>query len=468
MAAGSRLDINGCGKISATWYAGVARAVSLMFGVMTTTVPAFAQAGDTGSSPPPHAIALTSEQLFAIAEQLAAAHRLREAIHFLEPLTTNPNADYRAEARVRIARYALAMGRKAEAVTWFEKLLAEKPDAAAVRVELAEVLAQMGNVSGASHQMQRAAAAKGLPDSVTRAIGQVGAALQDNAPAKFSFQLGVAPDTNINHATQAQAIDIYGLPFTLNKSAQAQSGLGVTSASDLVLQHKINAFGRVVAEIAESGSLYRDTSFNDVSITANIGPEVFGKAISFHPALIYGERWYGGQPLYTVFGDSLTIKLVASRRAQLVVSTSILRFDYQNRADLSGPLYSGGVSYERALSTRTALRLDVTGAREQAANAAEAFYTLGGAATLSRDAGRFIVYSRLGFSRTIGDAQFIAFGAVARDDRLYEGEIGLIYKRIRIWGLSPLVRAKRAVNTSPLALYAYRQSRFEFALTETF
>ncbi|MBU6208218.1 MAG: tetratricopeptide repeat protein, partial [Alphaproteobacteria bacterium] len=301
---------------------------ALGIGLLLGGTPAMAQTVPTGPVPVRHGITLTPEQLFDVAGQLASAGRWREAIHFLEPLTTNPNADYRAEARVRIARYYLALGKPAQAVAWYEKLLEEKPNAAAVRIELAQALAQMGNISGASHQMQRAAAAKGLPDAVSRAIGQVGAALQDDAPVRFSISLGIAPDTNINHATQAQAVSIYGLPFTLNQNAQAQSGIGVTSSADIVVQHKLDSGTRLVAELAESGNSYRDTNFDDIAVTTNVGAEFVHDKVSLHPALVLGRRWYGTQALYDVYGATATLKLALASKALLSITSSALQFDY--------------------------------------------------------------------------------------------------------------------------------------------
>lgn len=414
-----------------------------------------------------HEFSLTPERLFAAAEQLAMERRYKEAIHFLEPLTTNINPDYRAEARARIARIYVVQGDYREAASWFQKLLDEKPDAAAVRVELADVLLRMGDAGAASRQLRRAAAAKELPAAVTRALGRAGAALRSDAPVQFSFQIGIAPDTNINRATQAQAVDIYGLPFALNQTARAQSGVGLTLGGELTLQHKMGATSRMVASISANGNLYRASAFNDLSLTAGIGPEFFHGSISFRPSIIGGERWYGSHPLYKLYGLSAALKVSTSKSAQMNFSLTGLRLDYPVRPDLSGPLYSASIAYERALSQRASVRLNVSGSRIKTVDASQSSSTLGADMTLSRDVGRIIAYTKLGFSRTIGDAPFAGFG-VARDDRLYEGEIGIIYKRISLWGLSPLIRFKRTENHSPLALYDYRQNRYEFALTKTF
>jgi tetratricopeptide (TPR) repeat protein len=412
-------------------------------------------------------LALTPEQMFVLAEQLTLAHRLREAISILVPLTNNRSADYRAEARARIARLYLALGEKRQAAAWFQKLLDEKPGAAAVRIELANVLLELNDSNGARRQFRRAAASRGLPDDVARALGRAGAALLDSAPVQVSMRVGLAPNTNVNYATQAQTVDIYGLPFTLSQSARAQSGVGLISSGDIVVQHRLDASSRLIAEISTDGTFYRNSTFNDVALTGSLGPEIASQLSLFHPAIVIGERWYGAQRLYTLYGLSLAIRQALSNTAQASLTVSESHLDYAYRPDLSGQVSSAGLAYERALSPRTSLRLGLTASRMQASDPAQSTYSAGIDGALSRDVGRFIAFSRLGFSRTIGDAPFSYLG-VGRNDTLGEAELGLIYKRISLWGFSPQLRVKYTQNRSPVAFYAYRQTRFELSLAKTF
>ncbi len=430
--------------------------------------------GDVNAAPPPQPasqqaglVKLTPEQLFALSERLTVEHRLRDAIAFLMPLTNNRNSDYRAEARVRIARLYLGLGERRRAAAWFQKLLDEKPDAPAVRIELAELLLQLNDAGGARRQFQRAAASRALPDSVSRALGRAGAALLDSAPVQLSVRFGLAPNTNINRATQAQTVDIYGLPFTLGQSARAQSGIGLTSSLDLVIQRPIDRSSRLVAELSANGTFYRNTVFNDLALGASIGPEIGGRTRSFRPAIVVGERWYGAQRLYSLYGLSMTWRQALTSTAQASLTLSESRLAYTYRPDLSGHTYAAALVYERALSARTALQLGLTASRGLASDPAQSTRLVGGTIALSRDVGRFIAFGQLGVSRTVGDAPFAYLGA-ARRDLQTSAEFGLIYKRISVWGFSPQVRLKHSENSSPVALFAFKQTSFELSLARSF
>ena len=52
----------------------------------------------------------------------------------------------------------------------------------------------------------------------------------------------LAPDSNINSATDKESIDIYGLPFQLDPSARARSGTGLFFGGDASL--RLNRFGQ--------------------------------------------------------------------------------------------------------------------------------------------------------------------------------------------------------------------------------
>jgi outer membrane protein len=410
---------------------------------------------------------LTAAQLFEAADSAVTQGQYETAITLLTALTNDPNDDYRAEARVRLARIHVALGTLRTAATWYQKVLDEKPNSVAARVELARVLAQLGEEGAAERQLRRAAAAPGLPDDVSRALGRIGAGLRSNAPIGGSFQLGIAPDSNINRATNAQQVDIFGLPFALNEDGQAQSGIGVTVNAGGFVRRKFNANSRLVAQVSIDADLYKKSDFNDISVAANIGPEIRGGRSIFRPSVSAGRRWLGANKLYDFYGISTSLQRSISKTSQIRIVTSVTNFDYPTRADLSGPIYSLALAYEREITPRLSSRVGINAARTDANAPSNASNTVGGDITLSRDAGRFTVFSRIGYSYTKGDAPFVAF-ATNRRDNLYDAEIGLVFRQISALGLSPLIRVKRTENKSPITIFDFKRTRFEFALTRSF
>src|SRR5690606_8418728 len=91
----------------------------------------------------------------------------------------DPNLDIRSEARFRLGMMLADQKRHADAALAFRAILDEQPGAARVRLELARVLAAMGD-EGRARQQIRQAQASGLPPEVAQVVDRFAAALRSN------------------------------------------------------------------------------------------------------------------------------------------------------------------------------------------------------------------------------------------------------------------------------------------------
>jgi tetratricopeptide (TPR) repeat protein len=416
----------------------------------------------------PCAVEITATQIFDEADRLAIAKDFDQAVALLKIVTHDRNPDFRAEARVRIARYLTAAGDSYGAAYWYQQLLDEKPDAAAVRIELARLLAAMGEESSAARELRRAEAI-GLPPEVSRAIRDATEAFRSNQPIGFNASIGIAPDTNVNSATSSDTINIFGLPFQLGDDGKAKSGVGLTFESNLIIRRPTNRLGRLITEISASGRLYRDNRFNDTTFAVRTGPELrVTTAIAFRPALTVGRRIYGTETLYDFFGVSGVEQFRADSKAQVTINQAVSRFSYSPmRKGQSGTAYTLGAAYDRALSGRFATRIGLTWNRANAADRQYATESVTGDVTLSRDFGHWTLYARGASTWLKGDAEFSLFGT-PRDDHVEEADAGLLFRRISLFGLSPQIRLTYIHATSPVPLFRYNRLRSEFSLAKNF
>src|SRR5690606_41624939 len=111
---------------------------------------------------------------------------------FYDGVSHDPDIEIRTVARFRKGMLLAQLGRNADAAVEFRALLDEKPDAARVRLELARVLAVLGDEAGARRALRQAQAA-GLPADVVSVVDQVAAALRSDRRAGGSVQIGFAP-----------------------------------------------------------------------------------------------------------------------------------------------------------------------------------------------------------------------------------------------------------------------------------
>lgn len=436
---------------------------------------ALAPAGAPVSAQPPSncppgqtcAAHLSAEQLFYLADRLTERGATDRAIEILKTLSRDPRPDFRAEARVRIARLLQARGDREGALYWFRQLLDEKPDAAAVRIELAALLQQMGHQKAAVRELRRAEAA-GLPKEVARIVRNAASVLQENAPLSASLSMGIAPDTNINSATTARTIDIFGLPFELSRDGRATSGIGLTFSGQIVNRAQIDRSVRLISEANISGNLYRESTFDDVLISADSGPELPVGHSRIRPSAVIGMRFFGQSRLYNFLGANLASLSPFGPKGQLELTASVVDFVYSaKRREQSGPSYSVGFAYDRVISPRLSVRLGTNLSRISARDSQ--YSSIGYTVDLlcSRDFPGLTAFARGVLTALNGDSDFSFFDK-PRKDRVYSADAGLIFRSVRLLGLSPSIRMTYTHSNSIINLYRFRRLRFEASLEKTF
>lgn len=411
---------------------------------------------------------LSAAQVFDMAQQLSLQGDTEHAIELLKVITEDQNPEYRAEARARIARYLNAKGDKRGALRWYRALLDEKPDAAAVRIEVALILASMGEERAAASELRRAEAT-GLPPEVSHAIHNADEIFWNRRPFGVDLSVGIAPDTNINSATSSDTVTLLGLPFQLSDDAKAQSGVGLTFDGSVTVRRPAGKVGRLIMQIGAAGQVYRDGRFNDVTFSASAGPElVLGNGARLRPAVIFGRRFYGVDRLYDFYGLTAVALLPSGKSAQFTLSGTLTQFHYAPlRNTQSGPAFTTGIAYDRAFSGRFSARLALSGVWATAIDPQFATKSLSGDVTLSRDMGQWTLWTRSSYSRLKGDADYAFFG-VPRDDGVFRADIGLIYRRLSVLGFSPQIKASYLYATSSLPLFRYRRLRSEVSVTKSF
>ena len=411
-------------------------------------------------------VTLKPAELFDLAERLAAAKRISDAEAVLHSLTANRDADVRAEARFRLGNLRRNTGDLAGAAAAYRQLLDEKPDAAPVRLELARVLAQMGHEDAALGQLRRASSG-GLPEDVVQVVDKFRLALRSRRRSGGSIELGLAPDTNINRATSLSTVLIGSNPISLSSEAQAHSGVGATIGSQVFWRPAINPDTNLLFTASASATLYRQSAFNDISLSVAAGPELLRGRSRYRPAAVYVRRWFGNQRYGDSRGATLNWLRQLGRVSQVQVDLTALRSDFRLNPAMDGGSFGTAIRYERALSPRLFARFTVRIDRQTARDPAFATWSAGAEALVTRDIGRVSAYLRAGYSRTRADAPF-ALPPARRDDRLVDLEAGLVLRSHTLFGFAPLIEVQHTENHSPVFFYDFRRTRMSFGVTRAF
>lgn len=398
---------------------------------------------------------LSPIQMFDVAERARAAGRFDDAAAIYTALSRDPDKEIRSEARFRKGMMLADRKRYAEAAVEFRAILDEKPDALRVRLELARMLAAMGHDGDARGQLRQAEAGH-LPADVTATVDQFSRALQSRKSFGGSFEVSLAPDSNINRATQARTLDTIIAPLTLSRDARARSGLGLATSGQTFVRIAIAPRLSLLPRISESGEIYRDSDFDDISASALVGLEYVGGTDRWTPSIGETWRWYGGRGYARTENASLAWLHPIGRTTQITVDVSASHADYL-RDDLeTGAIYDANVQVDRALGTRGGISISEEVTRQTARDSG--FATWAGGATLLgwREMGKFTTFISIGGRRTVGDDRLFLFPD-RREDWLLTVRTGVTIRKLGFGGFAPVIRVGYDWNASTVGIYAYKR-----------
>lgn len=414
----------------------------------------------------PAAAQLAAGDVFRLAEEAVAGGRIADAIAMLKALTADPDDEVRTEARFRLGKTYAAQGKLTDAAVLFRAILDEKPGAQRVRLELAAILVQMGNLSEARRALRQAQAGP-LPPDVAQIVDQYSAALRSLKPVGASFEITLAPSTNINRATTSTTLDTIIAPFELSDDARAQSGVGVRLGGQAWVAAPLWPALRATLRLSGQGSVYRETRFNDMLGAAEAGLDIYSGRSRFRPTVSVSHRWFGGVPYAMTYGGGIGWTRALGKRGQIEIEASAVRADYRTNDLQDGAVYDASIAVERAFSPRFGGRLTLTAQRQTAADAAYATATGGASALLWREAGATTIFASFGISRLEADAR-LGILPDRRKDWLVRATGGLSWRRWRLFGFAPVVRVSYERNVSTTQLYDYRRFGAEVGLTRAF
>lgn len=411
-------------------------------------------------------VELTAAQLFELAWQFEQDNEFDNAENIYRVLAQNPDVEIRSEARFRHGRLLTRQNKLADAAVLYRAILDDNPDAQAVRLELAAVLSQMGDLAAARRQLRQAQAG-GLPPDVARIADQYAASLRSFKPYGASIEISMAPTTNINRATSANTLETIVADMDLSDDARATSGVGLKIGGQISgrvpLDRQLNLTGRLSSQT----SLYRDSSFNDFQGTGQIGLEVRLGDWRLRPELGRTYRWYGKVPYATTDAVSLYVQRPLGPRAQIEASLALGEADYKWNDLQDGPVYNASLTYERAISARMGASFGLTFDRQGARDPGYATTSAGGQLLFWREMGQASLYGIIGVSGLRADERLALFRD-RRKDWQYRAVAGATLRQLTISGFAPIVRVSYERNDSTVGIHDYRRLGGEVGITRAF
>jgi outer membrane protein len=387
----------------------------------------------------------------------ALAQSAPEAVEF--------NASIEQEFIAGMSSYAAGDYRRAEDI--FRRILDRDPRLLRVRLELARTLFMERKDEQADYQF-RMAAGERPPAQVARNIVRFREAIRARRSWRFNFEVGFAPDSNINSATDKESLDIYGLPFQLDPSARARSGTGIFFGGDASL--RLNRSGKIPIYVGGYGrwTRYSDHRFDDAYAGAEVGPEFLlkgGRARATATGLV---RWYGQQRLVTSLGGHIDYEKLVGRKWTIGASLVVRHNDYARRRDVDGWDAQLRGSFNRPLGLTTIGFGYASLERSWANDPGQAFWRAGlGVGVLKEIGWGLRPQLAIDIARQLNDDKLAPFGKQRRD-WLLQGTASIYKRDWNVGGFAPSLSLTVTRNRSTLVLYQEKRVRAEIRLTKAF
>ena len=200
------------------------------------------------------------------------------------------------------------------AVAAFRLILVNRPDLVRVRLELARAFFLKGQYDLARRHFELVLAG-GVPPPVAANIHAFLNAMQARKRLTGYFGAAIAPDSNLNAASESDIIyidTVFGrLPFTRQGDIGAESGLGISVWGGGEYQQPVSQKLRLRVGADLAVREYPGGDFDQTFLAAHAGPRWLASPITELSLLGTAQRqWLGGHP----YADETGLRLELDRR----------------------------------------------------------------------------------------------------------------------------------------------------------
>jgi outer membrane protein len=402
---------------------------------------------------------LSVDQRLAMAEQQINSGNLATARTVLASLTMLMN-ETEWQRRFLLGRLEQESGNYDAAVFHFRLMLAHNPRLTRIRLELARTLFLDKDDDAAEYHF-RLALADGPPPAVRDNIMTFRQAIRSRRSWRASFDIGIAPDTNINGATSDAGFAQPGITTTA-----PQSGLGLTQSGSFTWYPR--KWGNMALQIGgfDRVALYRSSDYSDILVGGDIGIEVATSIGRVSVAATGLRRWYGGKPYVAAPGVRVQYEKNLSQKWSVNTQLTFRNMDYDLNDDLDGQVYFLSGQATKTLSNVSYMTIAATAGRDAARAAGNANWE-----------GRFgIGYGRelpLGLTAYVyAEGGYAAYDGLqlgqTRNDVRLRGQASLLKRNWSAFGFAPRLGYNFYQSRSSIGFFSYTRHQTELTLTRVF
>ena len=301
---------------------------------------------------------LSSDRRVNTARALIQRNRFAEALGILKPLALAAGPD-QTDVRFLLGLAASRGSQESDvkddkrvallnlAIAAFRSILIKQPELVRVRLELALAFYLKKDDALAQDHFERALV--GRPPAAL--VGNINGFLNVmRARRRWTgyFGFSLAPDTNINAASDVEVIYINGLPFRRGAGQRASSAIGVVGWGGAEYQFPLANRWRLRSGFNVNHREYKGGRFDQTFLAGYIGPRwLISRYTEMSLLASASQRWWGGSSFNYDVGARLEVEHRVFAGLRLSGRATWSDRTYQQNTFLEGPLmvFSLGARY---------------------------------------------------------------------------------------------------------------------------
>ena len=359
-----------------------------------------------------------------------------------------------------------------EAIAAFRSILIRRPGLVRVRLELALAFYFKQEDSLAREHFERALVGK-PPEALVENVTQLLKVIRARRRWDAWFGFSIAPDTNINAASDAEFIYINNLPFRRGATGRASTGIGIVGWGGGEYQYPLAERWRLRSGLNVNHREYKGSRWDQTFLAGYVGPRwLITRDTDVSLLATASQRWWGGSSLNYDYGARLEVlhRVFAGFRLNARAQWSDRKF--QQQKFLEGPLMVFSLGARYVLFPTVQVNA-LVGYQQQDT----VFHPWSSAGYWTR-VGTNVVLPwgfTVGLSAEFrwtdfnpGWHPFIPDNSTPREDRTRILQATLLNRAITVFGFSPQIAFSNQVRESNAQLYDFQRNLVEMRWVRQF